>query len=150
MLTTLLPALLALLCGAVLTTQVGGNTVLGKALDNPYIPAAVNMVSGLLFTVVLLMIVHKPWPAVAQLRAAPGWTWLAGGFLGTAYLTGNILLAPKLGAAALVGLVVTGQLLFAVVADNYGWLGFASHPATTWRVLGCLLMMGGVLLIAKY
>jgi transporter family-2 protein len=133
-----------------LTSQVGSNTLLGKALDDPYIPAAVNMVTGLVFTFLLLVVVRQPLPSVGQLRAAPWWTWLAGGFLGTAYLTGNILLAPKLGAAALVGLVVTGQLLFAVAADNYGWLGFEPHPATLWRGLGCVLMMGGVLLIAKY
>jgi bacterial/archaeal transporter family-2 protein len=149
-LTTIIPALLALICGVVLTTQVGSNTLLGKSLNNAYIPAAANMVTGLAFTVLLLLIVHKSLPSVAQLRAAPWWTWLAGGFLGTAYLTGNILLAPKLGAAALVGLVVTGQLLFAIAADNYGWLGFEQHGVTIWRGLGCLLMMGGVTLIAKY
>lgn len=143
-------ALLALACGAVLTTQVGSNTLLGKSIDDLYIPAAANMVAGLAFTVLLLLIVHKPLPAVEHLRAAPWWTWLAGGFLGTAYLTGNILLAPKLGAAALVGLVVTGQLLFAVLADNYGWLGFEQHGATLWRGLGCVLMVGGVTLIAKF
>jgi bacterial/archaeal transporter family-2 protein len=143
-------ALLAMVCGAVLTTQVGGNTLLGKSINNLYIPAAANMMTGLIFTVLLLLIVHKPLPAIEQLRAAPWWTWLAGGFLGTVYLTGNILLAPKLGAAALVGLVVTGQLLFAVLADNYGWLGFEQHDATIWRGLGCLLMIGGVTLIAKF
>jgi transporter family-2 protein len=46
--------------------------------------------------------------------------------------------------------VVTGQLLFSVAADNYGWLGFEPHAATLWRGLGCLLMMGGVTLIAKF
>jgi transporter family-2 protein len=146
----IVPALLAMLCGAVLTAQVGGNALLGKSLNNPYIPAAVNMVTGLIFTMVLLLMVHRPLPAVEQLRAAPWWTWLAGGFLGTVYLTGNILLAPRLGAAALVGLVVTGQLLFAVAADHYGWLGFVQHHATIWRCLGCLLMIGGVTLIAKF
>ena len=148
--TLIFSAFLALVCGAVLTTQVGSNTLLGKSLNNPYIPAAVNMVTGLFFTVLLLLMVHKPIPSVAQLRAAPWWTWPAGGFLGTVYLTGNILLAPKLGAATLVGLVVTGQLLFAVAADNYGWLGFEPHHATIWRGLGCVLMVGGVLLIARY
>ncbi len=148
--TTIVPALLALLCGVLLTTQVGSNTLLGKSLHNPYIPAAANMVAGLIFTSLLLLIVHKPVVSVAQLRAAPWWTWLAGGFLGTAYLTGNILLAPKLGAGALVALVVTGQLLFAVAADNYGWLGFQTHGATLWRGLGCLLLMGGATLIAKF
>jgi transporter family-2 protein len=149
-LTTILPALLALICGAVLTTQVGSNNLLGRSINDPYIPAAANMVTGLIFTVILLLIVHKPLPSVAHLRAAPWWTWLAGGFLGVAYLTGNILLAPKLGAGALVGLVVTGQLLFAVAADNYGWLGFQPHGATLWRGLGCLLMMGGVALLATF
>jgi transporter family-2 protein len=149
-LTTILPALFALICGAVLTTQVGSNTLLGKSLDDPFIPAAANMVSGLVFTVLLLLIAHNHLPTVAQMRAAPWWTWLAGGFLGTAYLTGNILLAPKLGAGALVGLVVTGQLLFAVAADNYGWLGFEQHGATIWRGLGCLLMVAGIALIAKF
>jgi len=149
-LTIIIPALLALICGVVLTTQVGSNTLLGKSIDNPYIPAAVNMVTGLVFTALLLLIVHKSPPSVEQLRAAPWWTWLTGGFLGTAYLTGNILLAPRLGAGALVGLVVTGQLLFAVAADNYGWLGFEPHHATIWRGLGCLLMMVGVVLIAMY
>ena len=139
-----------MICGAILTTQIGSNALLGKSLDNPYIPAAVNMVGGLVFTVVLLLIVHKPVPSVGQLRAAPWWTWLAGGFLGTEYLTSNILLAPRLCAAAVVGLVVTGQLLFAVAADNYGWLGFEPHHATIWRGIGCVLMMGRVLLIAKY
>ncbi|MEP6884461.1 MAG: DMT family transporter [Gammaproteobacteria bacterium] len=143
-------ALPALICGAILTTQVGTNTMLARSLNDPYIPAAVNMVSGLIFTGLLLLIMRKSLPDAIELRAAPWWTWLAGGFLGAAYLTGNILLAPKLGAAALVGLVVTGQLLFAVLADNYGWLGFEQHDATIWRVLGCVLMMGGVTLIAKF
>jgi transporter family-2 protein len=142
--------LLAMGCGAVLTIQVGSNNLLGKALDDPYIPAAANMIAGLIFTLLLVLIVKRPLPSVIQLRGVPWWTWVAGGFLGTAYLTGNVLLAPKLGAAALVGLVVTGQLLFAVVADNYGWLGFEQHPATIWRGVGCLLMVGGVALIAKF
>ncbi len=148
--TTIVPALFALICGAVLTTQVGSNNLLGRSINNSYIPATANMVTGLVFTVLLLLIVHRALPSAAQLRAAPWWTWLAGGFLGTAYLTGNILLAPRLGAGALVGLVVTGQLLFAVAADNYGWLGFEQHGATLWRGLGCLLMIGGVALIAKF
>jgi bacterial/archaeal transporter family-2 protein len=143
-------AALALVCGALLTAQVGSNAVLGKALGNPYIPAAVNMIIGLAATVILLAIVHKPLPTLAAARHAPWWAWLGGGVLGTIYLTGNILLAPRLGAAALVGLVVTGQLMFAVLCDNYGLLGFEHHPATLWRAAGCLLMVAGVALIARF
>jgi uncharacterized membrane protein YdcZ (DUF606 family) len=41
----------------------------------------------LVFAVLLPLIVHNPTPSLEQLRAAPWWTWLAGGLLGTAYLT---------------------------------------------------------------
>ncbi len=143
-------ALLALGCGAVLTSQVGSNALLGKSLNDSFIPAAANMVVGLVLTAALLVIAHKPLPVGAVARSAPWWTWIAGGLLGTVYLTANVLLAPRLGAAALVGFVVTGQLLFAVVADQFGWLGFAQHSASVWRCLGCVLMMAGVALIARF
>ncbi len=140
----------ALACGVILTTQIGNNTQLAKCLHNSYIPAAVNMAVGVIVTLLVLLVAHKPWPSAELVRGAPWWSWLAGGVLGTAYLTGNILLAPKLGAAALVGFIVTGQLLSAVVADHYAWLGFEQHTASIWRIAGCLLMAAGVFLIAKF
>lgn len=141
--------LCALLCGAVLTAQIGSNALLGKLLGDSYLPAAVNMIIGLLATAALLLIVHKPLPAATTAAAVPWWTWIAGGVLGTVYLTGNILLAPRLGAGALVGLVVAGQLLFAVMCDQFGWLGFAQHSISLWRAFGCLLLVGGVAVISS-
>jgi transporter family-2 protein len=121
--------LCALLCGAVLTAQIGSNALLGKLLGDSYVPAAVNMVIGLLATAALLLIVHKPLPAATTAAAVPWWTWIAGGVLGTVYLTGNILLAPRVGAGALVG--------------------FAQHSISLWRALGCLLLVGGVAVISS-
>src|ERR1700683_4498446 len=137
---SLLLGFLALLCGVVLTSEIGSNALLGKLLGNSYIPAAVNMLIGVVTTGILLLIVHKPLPVAQTAAAVPWWIWIAGGALGTVYLTGNILLAPKLGAGALVGLVVTGQLLFAVLCDHFGWLGFAQHSVSALRGLGCLLL----------
>ena len=51
---------LALLCGVVLTSQIGSNALLGKLLGDSYIPAAVNMIIGVVTTSALLLIVHKP------------------------------------------------------------------------------------------
>jgi bacterial/archaeal transporter family-2 protein len=147
---SLLFGFLALVCGVVLTSQIGSNALLGKLLGDSYIPAAVNMLIGVITTAILLVIVHKPLPAANTAGMVPWWAWIAGGVLGTIYLTGNILLAPKLGAGALVGLVVTGQLLFAVLCDHFGWLGFAQHSVTALRAVGCLLLIGGVALIAKF
>src|ERR1700722_3965895 len=92
----------AALLGVVLTTQVATNAQLGKALDNDYIPAAVNMVIGLIAASVLTWSLTSDWPTREMLRAAPWYSWFAGGLMGTIYLTGSILLAPKLGAGELV------------------------------------------------
>lgn len=140
----------AVLLGVVLTTQVATNTELGKALGNPYIPATVNMAFGLIVTVVLTWALTSQWPSREMMRAAPWYVWPAGGVLGVVYLTGNILLAPKLGAGALVALVVAGQLIFSVMLDHFGWLGFAQHSAGIARLAGCCLMVAGVILIARF
>jgi bacterial/archaeal transporter family-2 protein len=141
---------IAVLLGAVLTAQVATNAQLGKATDNPYIPATVNMAFGLIVTVILTWALTSQWPSREMIREAPWYLWPAGGVLGVTYLTGNILLAPKLGAGALVALVVAGQLIFSVLLDHFGWLGFAQHSAGVARLAGCCLMIAGVFLISRF
>jgi transporter family-2 protein len=141
---------LAVLLGAVLTTQVATNAQLGKALGNPYIPATVNMAFGLIVTVILTWALTPQWPPREMVREASWYLWPAGGVLGVAYLTGNILLAPKLGAGALVALIVAGQLIFSVLLDHFGWFGFVQHPANVTRLAGCSLMIVGVFLISRF
>lgn len=140
----------ALLLGAVLTTQVATNKQLGQHLHNLYIPAAVNMLIGIVATVVLTMLLSKDYPSREMLRTAPWYLWLAGGVLGATYLTGTILLAPVLGAAALIGLVVTGQILFSVTVDHFAWFGFEQHAANWQRLVGCGLLAGGVALVSRF
>jgi transporter family-2 protein len=141
---------LALLLGAVLTTQVATNKQLGDHLHNFYIPAVVNMIIGLIPAVALTLYATKDWPTSEMAKGAPWYSWLAGGVLGMVYLTGNILLAPRLGAGALIGLVVTGQIIFSVMVDQFAWFGFEQHVASMPRLIGCLLLVGGVALVSKY
>lgn len=141
---------IALALGIALTTQIATNKQLGEALGNLYIPAVVNMAVGLLATALLVWAMTDHPPTREAIRAAPWYGWIAGGLLGATYITGNILLAPKLGAAALVGLVVAGQLVFSVLLDHYGWIGFEQHSAGLARIAGCALMLAGVFLVSRY
>ena len=70
--------------------------------------------------------------------------------LGAAYAVATVLLARELGAASLTGLVVTGQLVCSVLLDHFGWMGFTEHTAGIGRIVGCLLMVAGFFLIARY
>jgi bacterial/archaeal transporter family-2 protein len=60
---------------------------------------------------------------------------------------GSIVTAPKLGAATLVALILAGQAIASLLVDHFGWVGFEEHPITAVRVVGVLLLAGGVALI---
>jgi bacterial/archaeal transporter family-2 protein len=65
------------------------------------------------------------------------------------YLTATIVLAPLLGAASMIGLIITGQMLAAIALDHFGLVGFPIHPLSLWRVIGGVLLVGGVILVQR-
>jgi bacterial/archaeal transporter family-2 protein len=138
---------LALTAGVLLIVQVGVNATLRRALGSPVTAALLSFVVGAGALAVLLLFV-RPWPGRAQFLAAPWWAWL-GGLLGAFYVMSTIIVGPRLGAAALLALIVLGQLVTSLLVDHFGWLGFPQHAVTPLRLLGAALLFGGVLLIVQ-
>lgn len=62
----------------------------------------------------------------------------------------QLTLGEKLGASTMTGLLVTGQIIFSVILDNFGWLGFEQHPAKVGRIVGAVVMIAGLFLVAKF
>ena len=73
-----------------------------------------------------------------------------GGTLGAVYVTSALVLAPRLGVATLVGLIVLGQVLASLVIDHYGLLGVAVRPASLPRLLGAGLLLAGVAAVHRW
>jgi transporter family-2 protein len=65
------------------------------------------------------------------------------------YLTATIVLAPLLGAATMIGLIITGQMLAAIALDHFGLVGFPIHPLSLWRVIGVVLLVAGVIFVQR-
>lgn len=65
------------------------------------------------------------------------------------FVGASIVLGPRIGAVALVGWVIAGQLLMSVVLDHFGLAGFAVHPVSTLRVLGVVLLIAGAALVVR-
>jgi transporter family-2 protein len=72
-----------------------------------------------------------------------------GGLLGRVYIVAAIVLAPRLGAATLVAALVAGQMVASLPIDHFGWVGFAVHPVSPLRILGAVLVGGGVVLVQR-
>ena len=142
-------AAVALLIGALITVQTGTNARLKEAFGEALPAVIVSSSVGIILLSVVTIGVRTPWPSWSSLAGAPWWGWL-GGALGAIYAVVAVLLARKLGAAPLTALIVTGQLVCSVVLDHFGWVGFTEHAMGAGRLVGCLLMVAGFFLIARF
>jgi transporter family-2 protein len=144
----LLPAVLAFVAGSGLVVQVAMNMALTRAFGNGALAVLVNFLVGTLALVALLLATHTMLPSREQFASVPAWAW-AGGLLGALYVSVANFAGPRLGALLLLALAVSGQMFAAILVDHYGLLGYAVQPASTQRLRGAALLLGGLLLIAR-
>ncbi|UFH53970.1 DMT family transporter [Spirosoma sp. KNUC1025] len=140
--------LLAFIVGLAITVQAGVNANLRQAMASPILAAAISFGSGFVILVLLFLASGGSTPPAETIRQVSWWKWM-GGLMGAVYMITVIVSVTKIGTANLVSLSVAGQLVAALVLDHYGLLGFAHHPANTWRLLGVFLIIAGVLLVVK-
>ena len=141
-------AVFTFIAGSFITVQAGQNAQLKKAIQ-PMPALAANYVAGLCAVLLALGFQRKQLSVVTHAGDAPWWSWF-GGISGALYGVSVVFFATQLGAATITSLAVSGQLICSVLLDHYGWLGFDVHPASVWRILGCVLMIVGFTLVAKF
>jgi transporter family-2 protein len=141
------PHLVAMLVGAGLTVQVGMNSTVRLALGSPVVASVVNFGIGLV-ALLLVAVASGARIAPGSVGTVPGWAWL-GGLLGAAYVASTTVLGPRLGAAAMLALVLAGQMVAALAVDQFGVLGFPQSAVTPGRLLGAVLVIVGALLIVR-
>lgn len=78
----------------------------------------------------------------------PLWAW-SGGLFGAIFIGLALLVVPQLGAAAIIALLVAGQMLASLAIDHFGLLGLVQRCVDLPRLLGVMLLIGGVVLIRR-
>ena len=138
--------LFALLAGAGVAMQAAINSRLRFILGAPVWAASTQFVIGLAALIVVALASRQPIPSAASLARAPWWMW-TGGLFGAAFIFMTVVATPRLGAALMLGGVIVGQLVAALVIDHYGLFGADVIPISGMRVAGVALLLGGVMLI---
>jgi bacterial/archaeal transporter family-2 protein len=136
---------LAIAAGAAIAAQAAVNSQLAAGLGGQ--PIAAAFISFTVGTLALFSITAASGSlsSIGQLPGQPAWRML-GGLLGAGAIFCTVMLAPRLGLAVLLSLVIAGQLLASVVIDHFGLLGAAVRPATAARLIGSGLMTMGVII----
>lgn len=140
---------LALITGIALSTQSGVNSQLRSVLGNPVLASLISFTVGTVALIIYLLVFQPgSFNALSNLQGMTWHKW-TGGLLGAFIVSFIIIIAPRIGAANMVCLIVAGQIFIALVFDHFGLLGFTQHGINWIRVVGATLLIAGVFLILK-
>lgn len=140
-------ALLGIAAGACIAIQAPINAMLGRGLGMPVAAAFVSFFAGALLLAFVVAATTAFEGRSPDWRGPDLWLYIAGGALGTVYVTTAIYLTPRIGAAAVMAFAVSGQLLAGILLDRIGFLGMAVREISVGRVAGAGMLVAGALMI---
>lgn len=143
-------ALLGILSGMVIALQGPINAQLAHALGMPFAAAAASFVAGTVVLVLVTVVAAQVQGIAINWSAPPLWMFFAGGILGAVFVTCALILTPKVGAAATMAFIVTGQLTAGLILDRLGHFDLAVRELTLGRMTGAALLVVGALLISNF
>ncbi len=135
---------LAVLAGIAGSVQIAVMGSFGERIGTLEALAFATAVQLALTLSALLVVRHSLSGFAAGLRE-PAWLWV-GGSMGAFIVFTITLVAPKLGVAAAIGLIIAGQLIMGAAIDRFGLFGLERIGLTWPRVVGIALLAAGAAL----
>lgn len=143
--------IIGVLVGMLIPIQTSVNSRLSLYTKSPFYTSFISFSVGTICLIVLNIFIN---PDVFSLHFFSNqtfdYTWFVGGLLGVGYLTGNLLLLPKLGATLTVIATVAGQIIMGVIIDTFGLFGATIHDFNLIKAIGVLLLIIGIVTMNQF
>ena len=138
--------IIGVIVGMFIPIQTSVNSRLSLYTKSPFYTSFISFSVGTICLIVLNIFIN---PDVFSLHFFSNqtfnYTWFVGGLLDVGYLTGNLLLLPKLGATLTVIATVAGQIIMGVIIDTFGLFGATIHDFNLIKAIGVLLLIVGII-----
>jgi len=144
----LVMVILSLVSGALIPVQATSNTALNKAVGNPVISTFIVLLVAIISISIYMVISKASLPEISNLRTSPIYGYF-GGIIITFYILVITFITPRLGVGAAIGLIITGQIIGAVIIDHFGLFGTAVRAIDMQRLVGTLFMNVGIYFVMK-
>jgi bacterial/archaeal transporter family-2 protein len=141
-------AALAVIVGALIPVQAATNAAMSRVIGSVAITSVAVFAIGLVVVAVWAIVIRVPLPSLETLGHVPAYGWF-GGFIVASYVISITFLAPRLGVGNAIRLVVTGQIVAAVIIDHIGAFGAVFQRLTMGRAVGVMLMIIGLILARR-
>ncbi len=136
--------------GALIAIQGPINAELSRVVQHPITAAAISSSITAVGLITITILMRTPMPLADRLFAAPWYILVGGGVIGIYGVFALLAFTPILGATAFIGSLVAGMMIASLFVDHFGFIGMDVHPINLWRLLGVVLLAGGVFLIRKF
>lgn len=143
----LISMIAALFAGSMIAFQSPINARLGGVMGGPLVATFFSFAVGTVALAILLAVSGNI-PKFAEINQTQSWMWI-GGLLGAIFVFVSISVVPVLGAALMISLFVTGQLVGALLIDKTGFLLPQSIDIGWERIAALVLMVVAVWLFTK-
>lgn len=140
--------LIAAIAGMAMALQGSLNAILGKIIGTLETTLVVHLI-GITVVIIALFLFKLGTGNLTLLKSAPWYTYL-GGVLGVLIIFGVALSIPRTGVANATTAIIVGQLVTALLIDQYGLFGLDKVPFTFWKGLGlAFLAAGGYFMLCR-
>ena len=133
--------LIALVTGGMIALQAPINAEAAARLGHPLTAATMSFCVGTVALILLTALFARHGSNLGALKTMPLYMLLGG------YVTVNLVLAPKIGVAAIMALGIAGQLFAALAIDRLGLFELMERGLSVGRVSGALLVLVGALMV---
>ena len=138
---TMIIILLTLFMGIMLAVYLPMNSSVARYLGSP-ISASIPFFIVALITTILIFLLFADYSTISKMKNIPAYLFLPG-FVAAFMIIGTTYLIPKVGARKFFILVITGQILMAMIISHFGILESPKDAITLKKMLGALLMVVG-------
>jgi len=143
----LMLTLVALVTGGLIALQAPINAEAASRLGHPLAAATMSFCIGTLVLIVLTALFARNVTHLGALKTMPLYMLIGGGLLGAIYVTVTLVLAPRIGVAAVMALGIAGQLVTALLIDRLGLFELLERGLSAGRVGGAVLVLVGALMV---
>lgn len=132
--------------------QTAINSQLGQQINSTLFAAFVSYFVGFLALLIIKLCTDRNFKLDSgdSTHGKIKLAYFTGGALGVSFIAANIYLMPHLGAALTTIAGMIGQMIMALMIDQFGFLGIPKNKITRQKIIGLLIIIIGVLLLRLF
>ena len=140
----LLLILLAFFMGIMLAIYLPVNSMAAQHLGSPMTASILFFFVAFLSSIFILFVFGN-YQTLWNLKTMPFYMFLPG-FVGALMVLGTTFLIPKIGVRKLFIMLISGQIMMAIIISHFGALTSPKDPVTLKKMIGVVIMLTGSVL----